>query len=82
MGLGKSTGDLAVLLYVSALDRINQSRIVAPATLHSGEGTEKSADPPQVMSPNVEENQTHEHTSVKPPSRSHNLGSKKKGKRM
>ena len=31
------------------LDRINQSRTVAPATLHSGGGTERSADPPQIL---------------------------------
>ena len=50
------------------LCRINQSRTEAPATLQPGEGTEKTSDPPQVMSPNVEGNQTHESTSVKPPS--------------
>ena len=37
-----------------------------PLLPSTGEGTEKSADPPQVISPNVEENQPHESTSVKP----------------
>ena len=50
------------------LDRINQSRTDAPATCHSGAKAEESPDPPQVMSPNVEEEQIHETTSVKRPS--------------
>ena len=50
------------------LDRINQDRTDAPAARHSRVDTEKIPDPPQVMSPNVEEDQTRESTSVKPPS--------------
>ena len=37
---------------------LNQTRSNSPATLHSGVKTEKSSDPLQVMSPNVEEEQT------------------------
>ena len=50
------------------LDRINQDRTDAPAARHSRVDTEKIPDPPQVMSPNVEEDQTRESTSAKPPS--------------
>ena len=65
------------------LDRISQSRTDAPATCHSGVDIDKSPDPQQVLSPNVEEDQTRESTSVKPPSpdSDQNLGSKKREKR-
>ena len=42
------------------LDRINQSRTDALATCHSGVMVEDSPKPPQVMSPNVEEEHIHE----------------------
>ena len=63
------------------LDRINQSRTDAPATCHSGVKSEESC-PPQVMSPNVEEDQIHETTSVKDHRQmtSHNLESKEERK--
>ena len=54
-GPGEMHGRFGSATLRECLDRINQGRIVALATLHSGEGTEKSADPPQVTSPNVEE---------------------------
>ena len=40
------------------LDLLNQTRSNSPAALHSGVKTEKLSDPLQVMSPNVEEEQT------------------------
>ena len=49
------------------LDRINQSRIDAPAPCHSGVKIEESSNPPQVMSPSVEEEQTHDTTSAERP---------------
>ena len=65
------------------LDRINQSRTDAPATCHSGVKVEDSPNTPQVMSPDVEEGQIHETTSVDDHCQmtSHNLESKKKEKR-
>ena len=50
-------------------ERALQQGAVAPATLHhSGDGLEKSTNPSQVTSPNVEQNQPQETTSVKQPS--------------
>ena len=40
------------------LELLSQTRSNSPATLHSGVKTEKMSDPLQVMSPNVEEEQT------------------------
>ena len=67
-GVGGFHGGFGSATLRECLDRINQSRTDAPATCHSGVDTEKLPDPPQVMSPNVEGDQTHESTSVKPPS--------------
>ena len=47
-GAGEMHGGFGSATLRGCLDKINQSRIVTPATLHSGEGTENSADPPQV----------------------------------
>ena len=46
VGLGKSTGEYGSATLRECLDRISQGRIVALATLHFGERTEKSAGPP------------------------------------
>ena len=50
------------------LDMINQVSTGAPATRHSGVKIEESSNPPQVMSPNVEEKQIHETMSAARPS--------------
>ena len=52
-GPGEIHGGFGSATLRERLERINESRTVAPATLHSGEGTENSADPPQ-FSRNIE----------------------------
>ena len=42
------------------LDRLNQATNITPAPCHSGVVTEKSSNPPQVVSPNVKEEQIHD----------------------
>ena len=43
---------------------LNNTGSNAPATLHSGVKKEKTSDPPQVMSPNVDEKETKAHATV------------------
>ena len=68
MDLGSLTGDLVVLHYKSAWIGLTKSRIDAPAPCHSGVKIEESTNPPQVMSPNVGEEQVHETMSASRPS--------------
>ena len=46
------------------IELLNNTRRNALATLHSGVKDEKSSDPQQVMSPNVEEKQTTANATV------------------
>ena len=52
---------MAVPHYRECLDRLNQAKSNTPAPCHSRVTTEKSSNPPQVMSPNVEEEWMHDH---------------------
>ena len=61
---GVSHGGFGSLSLQECLDRLNQTRVDAPATCHSGVGIEDSPKPPQVMSPNVGEEQTHDNEQV------------------
>ena len=67
MGLGYLTGVLVVRHCRECLDRLNQTKVDAPAACHSGVGTENSPQPPQVMSPNVGKEQTHDNEQVHGP---------------
>ena len=67
-GSGVPHGGFGSATLHECLDRINQSRTDAPAPCHSGVKSDESSIPPQVMSPSVEEEQTHDTTSVKRPS--------------
>ena len=67
-GPGEIHGGIGSATLRECIEKARQQGTVAPAALHSGEGTERSTDPPQVTSQNVEENQPHESTSVKQPS--------------
>ena len=68
LGPGELHGGIGSATLRECIERVLQPGTVAPATLHSGEGSEKSTNPPHVMSPNVEQNQPQETTSVKQPS--------------
>ena len=46
------------------MDRLNLTRVDAPAPCHSGVKIEDSSNPPQVMSPNVGEEQVHDTMSA------------------
>ena len=59
-GSGVSHGGFGRSSLQKCLDRLNQARVDAPASCHSGVDNENSSNPPQVMSPNVGKDQVHE----------------------
>ena len=63
-GSGASHGGFGSSSLQECLDRINQNRVDAPAPCHSGVKIEDSSNPPQVMSPNVGEEQVHDTMSA------------------
>ena len=63
-GSGVSHGGFGRSSLQKCLDRLNQARVDAPAPCHSGVEHEDSSNPPQVLSPNVGEEQVHETQSA------------------
>ena len=64
MDLGSPHGGFGSLSLQECLDRLNQTRVDAPAPCHSGVKIEDSSNPPQVMSPNVGAEQVHDTMSA------------------
>ena len=56
LGAGEIHGGYGSATLRERLERALQHNTVAPAALHSGEGLGQLTNPPQVMSPNVEQN--------------------------
>ena len=63
-GSGVSHGGFGRSSLQECLDKLNQARVDAPAPCHSGVEKEDSSNPPQVMSPNVGEEQVHDTLSA------------------
>ena len=59
-GSGVSHGVFGGSSLQECLDRLNQARVDATAPCYSGVGIASSSKPPQVMSPNVGEEQVHD----------------------
>ena len=58
---GASHGGYGSSSLQECLDRLNQARTDTPAPCHSRVVTEETSNPPQVMSPNMEEEPIHDH---------------------